>query len=105
MYVDRDCGILNIYACFLGGTLTLGQLTKAALICGSGSMIILVSILINLPFYLQILLLLAGLAVSVYGVLLLVKMVANPVDKTPTAQTEQRSKKAPQKKKRPTSTF
>lgn len=90
---------------FIGGTLTLGQLTKASLICGTGSMIILVSILINLHFVLQILLLLGGLSVSVYGVFLLVKMVANPLDQTPTPQTEQVSDTAQKKKKGPTSTF
>ncbi|MEX3748068.1 MULTISPECIES: hypothetical protein [Lysinibacillus] len=83
----------------------MGSLTKAALICGSGSMIILVSILINLPFALQIFLLIAGLAVSVYGVFLLVKMVVNPVEKSSEAPTEQIPAPAPKKKKRPTSTL
>lgn len=90
---------------FIGGTSTLGQLSKAALICGTGSMIILVSILINLHFVLQILLLLGGLAVSIYGVFLLVKMVANPSDQTTTTQAEKVSDTAPKKKKGPTSTF
>lgn len=83
----------------------MGSLTKAALTCGSGSMIILVSILINLPFAVQILLLLTGLAVSVYGVFLLVKMVVNPAEKSSEPLIEQAPTKAPKKKKRPTSTF
>ncbi|MFJ5566565.1 hypothetical protein ACIQ1D_24700 [Lysinibacillus xylanilyticus] len=83
----------------------MGSLTKAALTCGSGSMIILVSILINLPFAVQILLLITGLVVSVYGVFLLVKMVANPAEKTSETLTEQAPTQAPKKKKRPTSTF
>lgn len=106
MFDHRDYGILNIYTCFsIGGTLTLGQLSKAALICGTGSMIILISILINLHFALQILLLLGGLTVSVYGVFLLVKMVANPTDKVPTEESEQTSATIQNKKKRPTSTL
>lgn len=88
-------------ACKLGGLFPLSSLTKAALICGSGSMIILVSILINLPFAVQIFLLLTGLAVSVYGVFSLVKMVVTPAEKCSDTLTEQ----APQKKKRPTSTL
>ncbi|MDM5245860.1 MULTISPECIES: hypothetical protein [unclassified Lysinibacillus] len=83
----------------------MGLLTKAALICGSGSMIILVSILINLPFVVQIFLLITGLAISVYGVFLLIKMVANPVEKSSEAPTEQAPAPAPKKKKRPTSTL
>ncbi|MEB2302232.1 hypothetical protein LAV72_21735 [Lysinibacillus xylanilyticus] len=83
----------------------MNSLTKAALICGSGSMIILVSILLNLPFAVQIFLLLAGLAVSVYGVFLLVKMVVNPVEKSSETSTEQEPVPAPKKKKRPTSTL
>ncbi|TQR28621.1 hypothetical protein C7Y47_20810 [Lysinibacillus sphaericus] len=83
----------------------MGSLTKAALICGSGSMIILVSILINLPFAVQTFLLLTGLAVSVYGVFLLVKMVVKPSEKSLEKLTEQASSQAPKKKKRPTSTF
>ncbi|KOS63062.1 hypothetical protein FJQ98_00440 [Lysinibacillus agricola] len=83
----------------------MSSLTKAALICGSGSMIILVSILINLPFAVQIFLLLTGLAVSVYGVFLLVKMVVYPVEKSSEAPTEQAPVPAPKKKKRPTSTL
>ncbi|KOP71385.1 hypothetical protein AMS59_19210 [Lysinibacillus sp. FJAT-14745] len=83
----------------------MGSLTKAALICGSGSMIILVSILINLPFAVQIFLLLTGLAVSVYGVFLLVKMVVNPTKKSSETLTEQAPAQAPKKKKRPTSTL
>ncbi|MGE7676074.1 hypothetical protein ACQKMV_21255 [Lysinibacillus sp. NPDC094403] len=83
----------------------MGSLTKAALICGSGSMIILISILINLPFAVQIFLLLTGLAVSVYGVFLLVKMVVNPAEKSSETLTEQASIPAPKKKKRPTSTL
>lgn len=85
----------------LGGLFPLVSLTKAALICGSGSMIILISILINLPFAVQTFLLLAGLAVSVYGVFLLVKMVVKPPEKSLETLTEQ----APKKKKRPTSTL
>lgn len=88
----------------LGGSLSLGSLTKAALTCGSGSMIILVSILINLPFAIQIFLLLAGLIISVYGVYLLVKMVTNPVEKTPETTSDQ-PVSAPKKKKGPTSTL
>ncbi|UDK95014.1 hypothetical protein EYB33_01325 [Lysinibacillus sphaericus] len=80
----------------------MSLLTKAALICGSGSMIILVSILINLPFAIQIFLLLTGLVVSVYGVYLLVKMVSQPAQKTVKTTQEQ---PAPKKKKRPTSTL
>ncbi|MFJ8520617.1 hypothetical protein [Lysinibacillus xylanilyticus] len=83
----------------------MGSLTKAALTCGSGSMIILVSILINLPFAVQILLLLTGLAVSVYGVFLLVKMVVHPAEKSLEPLIEQAPTQAPKKKKRPTSTF
>lgn len=83
----------------------MGSLTKAALICGSGSMIILVSILINLPFAVQIVLLLTGLVVSVYGVFLLVKMVVHPAEKSSDKLTEQAPPPAPKKKKRPTSTF
>ncbi len=83
----------------------MGPLTKAALICGSGSMIILVSILINLPFVVQIVLLLTGLVVSVYGVFLLVKMVVHPAEKSSDKLTEQAPSSAPKKKKRPTSTF
>jgi len=92
-------------ACKLGGLFSLSALTKAALICGSGSMIILVSILINLPFAVQILLLLTGLAVSVYGVFLLVKMVVKPAEKPLEILTEQAPVQAPKKKKRPTSTL
>ncbi|MCL1703372.1 hypothetical protein [Lysinibacillus sp. Bpr_S20] len=83
----------------------MDPLTKAALICGSGSMIILVSILINLPFVVQIVLLLTGLVVSVYGVFLLVKMVVHPAEKSSDKLTEQAPPSAPKKKKRPTSTF
>ena len=83
----------------------MNSLTKAASICGSGSMIILVSILINLPFAVQILLLLTGLAVSVYGVFLLVKMVVHPTKKSSETPTEQAPLPAPKKKKRPTSTL
>ncbi|MFF2179347.1 hypothetical protein ACFVT8_23270 [Lysinibacillus sp. NPDC058147] len=83
----------------------MSSLTKAALICGSGSMIILVSILINLPFAVQIFLLLTGLAVSVYGVFLLVKMVVNPTEKTSETLTEQAPAPASKKKNRPTSTL
>ncbi len=88
----------------LGGYLSLSLLTKAALICGSGSMIILVSILINLPFAIQIFLLLTGLVVSVYGVYLLVKMVSQPAEKT-VKTTQEQPAPAPKKKKRPTSTL
>lgn len=91
--------------CLLGGLFPLSSLTKAALICGSGSMIILVSILLNVPFAVQIFLLLTGLAVSVYGVFLLVKMVANPAEKSSETSTEQALEPAPKKKKRPTSTL
>ncbi|MGE7692252.1 hypothetical protein ACQKMI_24115 [Lysinibacillus sp. NPDC097214] len=83
----------------------MNSLTKAALICGSGSMIILISILLNLPFVVQIFLLLTGLAVSVYGVFLLVKMVVNPVEKSSETTIEQAPVPAPKKKKRPTSTL
>lgn len=92
-------------ACYLGGLFPLNSLTKAALVCGSGSMIILVSILINLPFVVQILLLLTGLAVSVYGVFLLVKMVVRPTEKSSETPTEQVPVPAPKRKKRPTSTL
>ncbi|MFJ7953681.1 hypothetical protein ACIQZG_19450 [Lysinibacillus sp. NPDC096418] len=68
-------------------------------------MFILVSILIKMPLPLQILLLLAGLVISVYGVFLLVKMIANPSDKMPMATTEQASETIQKKKKRPTSTL
>ena len=68
-------------------------------------MIILVSILINLQFVIQILLLLVGLAISVYGVLLLVKMIANPSDKAPEILIEQASVTTQKKKNRPTSTL
>lgn len=88
----------------LGGLLSLSLLTKAALICGSGSMIILVSILINLPFAIQIFLLLTGLVVSVYGVYLLVKMVSRPTEKT-VQTTQEQPAPTPKKKKRPTSTL
>ncbi|MGE7093902.1 hypothetical protein ACQKII_21175 [Lysinibacillus sp. NPDC048646] len=83
----------------------MGSLTKAALICGSGSMIILASILINLPFYVQILLLLAGLVISIYGVFLLVKMVVHPAEKLAEESIEQPTVPAPKKKKGPTSTL
>ncbi|MFJ7738660.1 hypothetical protein ACIQ2D_20305 [Lysinibacillus sp. NPDC097287] len=83
----------------------MGQLTKAALICGGGSMFILVSILIKMPLVLQILLLLVGLAISVYGVFLLVKMIANPSDKMPTAPPDTVSVIVQKKKKGPTSTL
>lgn len=92
-------------ACKLGGLFPLSSLTKAAFICGSGSMIILISILINLPFAVQTFLLLTGLAVSVYGVFLLVKMVVKPPEKSLETLTEQASAQAPKKKKRPTSTL
>ncbi|KOS70341.1 hypothetical protein AEA09_02280 [Lysinibacillus contaminans] len=83
----------------------MSQLTKASLICGGGSMIILVSILINLQFYIQILLLLVGLAISVYGVLLLVKMISDPSDKASEILVEQASVTTQKKKNRPTSTL
>ncbi len=67
-------------------------------------MIILVSILINLPFVIQIFLLFAGLIISVYGVYLLVKMVTNPVEKTSETPPE-KPVSAPKKKKGPTSTL
>lgn len=90
---------------FLGGLFSLSALTKAALICGSGSMIILVSILINLPFVVQIMLLLSGLAVSVYGVFLLVKMVIRPAEKAPIAPTDEKVVTPIKKKKGPSSTL
>lgn len=90
---------------FIGGTFTLSQLTKASFICGGGSMIILVSILIRLPFVIQILLLLGGLAISAYGVLLLIKMITNSTDKVSQTPIEQVPDPTPIKKKRPTSTF
>jgi len=68
-------------------------------------MIILVSILINLPFAVQIFLLLTGLAVSVYGVFLVVKMVVNPAEKTSETLTEQAPVPTSKKKNRPTSTL
>ncbi|HBT72490.1 MAG TPA: hypothetical protein DEB37_09550 [Lysinibacillus sp.] len=83
----------------------MSALTKAALICGSGSMIILISILINLPFFVQIILLLCGLAVSIYGVFLLVKMVTHPVEKTSIASTDEKTINPTKKKKRPSSTL
>lgn len=83
----------------------MGSLTKAALICGSGSMIILISILINLPFIVQIFLLLTGLAVSVYGVLLLVKMIIGPTEKSSETSVEETTISTLKKKKRPTSTL
>ncbi|MCM0627071.1 hypothetical protein M5J14_21470 [Lysinibacillus sp. OL1_EC] len=83
----------------------MSALTKAALICGSGSMIILISILINLPFFVQIILLLGGLAVSVYGVALLVKMVIHPVKKESIGSTDEKTITPTKKKKRPSSTL
>ncbi len=83
----------------------MSALTKAALICGSGSMIILISILINLPFFVQIILLLGGLAVSVYGVSLLVKMVIYPVKKESIGLTDEKTITPTKKKKRPSSTL
>ncbi|WP_107925800.1 hypothetical protein [Lysinibacillus parviboronicapiens] len=82
----------------------MSSLTKAALICGSGSMIILVSILINLPFVVQIFLLLTGLVISIYGVFLLAKMVVHPPEKLAKDSIEQPTGPAPKKKKGPTST-
>jgi hypothetical protein len=90
---------------FLGGLIPLSALTKAALICGSGSMIILISILINLPFFVQIILLLCGLAVSVYGVSLLVKMVIHPVKKESIGPSDEKMITPTKKKKRPSSTL
>ncbi len=90
---------------FLGGLFSLSALTKAALICGSGSMIILVSILINLPFVVQIMLLLSGLAVSLYGVFLLVKMVIRPAEKASIAPTDEKVVTPIKKKKGPSSTL
>ncbi|MGE7112664.1 hypothetical protein [Lysinibacillus sp. NPDC047702] len=83
----------------------MGSLTKAALICGSGSMIILISILINLPFVVQIFLLLTGLAISVYGVLLLIKMIVRPTVKSSETTVEETTVSTLKKKKRPTSTL
>lgn len=83
----------------------MSALTKAALICGSGSMIILISILINLPFFVQIILLLGGLAVSVYGVALLVKMVIHPVKNESIGLTDEKTITPTKKKKRPSSTL
>ncbi|GLC90406.1 hypothetical protein LYSBPC_35330 [Lysinibacillus piscis] len=80
----------------------MSPLTKAALVCGSGSMIILISILIHLPFAIQIILLLTGLVLSAYGGLLLVKIVMNPTTK---AIPPSPVKEVPTKKKRPTSTL
>lgn len=90
---------------FLGGLFSLSALTKAALICGSGSMIILISILINLPFVVQIMLLLCGLAVSIYGVFLLVKMVIRPAEKAPIAPADEKVATPIKKKKGPSSTL
>ncbi len=90
---------------FLGGLFSLSALTKAALICGSGSMIILISILINLPFVVQIILLLCGLAVSVYGVFLLVKMVIRPAEKASIAPADEKVITPIKKKKGPSSTL
>ncbi len=90
---------------FLGGLFSLSALTKAALICGSGSMIILISILINLPFVIQIMLLLCGLAVSVYGVFLLVKMVVHPAEKVSIAPADEKVVTPIKKKKGPSSTL
>ncbi|WP_155594066.1 hypothetical protein [Lysinibacillus cavernae] len=83
----------------------MGTLTKAALFCGSGSMIILISILINLPFFIQILLLLSGLAVSIYGVFLLVKMIIHPVEKAPITSPDEKTTTTIKKKRRPSSTL
>ena len=83
----------------------MNQLTTASLICGGGSMIILISILIKLPLTIQILLLLGGLAVSGYGVILLVKMIGTPLDKAHETPIEQKSTTPPIRKKRPTSTL
>ncbi|MGN4127706.1 hypothetical protein ACMGD3_22275 [Lysinibacillus sphaericus] len=83
----------------------MSSLTKAALICGSGSMIILVSILIKLPFVIQLLLLLTGLIISIYGVFLLVRMVVHPTEKLAKDSIEQPTVPAPKKKKGPTSTL
>ena len=83
----------------------MGALTKAALICGSGSLIILISILINLPFVVQIMLLLGGLAVSVYGVFLLVKMVIHPAEKAPIAPADEKVVTPIKKKRGPSSTL
>ena len=83
----------------------MSALTKAALICGSGSMIILISILINLPFFVQIILLLGGLAVSVYGVALLVKMVIHPVKNESIGLNDEKTITPTKKKKRPSSTL
>ncbi|MGE7989021.1 hypothetical protein [Lysinibacillus fusiformis] len=83
----------------------MSALTKAALICGSGSMIILISILINLPFVVQIILLLCGLAVSVYGVFLLVKMVIRPAEKASIAPADEKVITPIKKKKGPSSTL
>lgn len=94
-----------ILDCIFRRFFSLSALTKAALICGSGSMIILISILINLPFVVQIMLLLGGLAVSVYGVLLLVKMVIHPAEKAPIAHADEKVVTPIKKKRGPSSTL
>jgi len=68
-------------------------------------MIILVSILINLPFVVQIMLLLCGLAVSIYGVFLLVKMVIRPAEKAPITPADKKVATPIKKKKVPSSTL
>lgn len=95
----------SLHRFFIGGTFTLSPLTKASFTCGGGSMIILVSILIRLPFVIQILLLLGGLATSAYGVWLLVKMITDSTKKVSQTPIEQAPGSTPIKKKRPTSTF
>ena len=83
----------------------MSTLTKASFICGGGSLVILVSILIRLPFVIQILLLLGGLAISTYGILLLVKMVTNTTEQVSQTPIDPVPVTASPKKKRPTSTF
>ena len=90
---------------YIGGIFSLSPLTKSSFICGGGSIVILVSILIRLPLAIQILLLLGGLAISVYGIWLLVKMISNPINKVSQTPIEQMPEPTPIKKKRPTSSF
>ncbi|MEG0449066.1 MAG: hypothetical protein RR595_04325 [Lysinibacillus sp.] len=83
----------------------MGQLSKAAFICGSGSMIILVSILIKLPFFIQILLLLTGLTISVFGVFKLIKTIGSPAEKAAETFVKTTPTTTTKKNNRPTSTL
>ena len=83
----------------------MSPLTKASFICGGGSLVILISILIRLPFVIQILLLLGGLAISTYGILLLVKMVTSTTEQVSQTPIDPVQVTTSPKKKRPTSTF